>query len=102
MKAANCIVKVVPSLPIAVCQKSAEDLNEWMVSQGHAIAYRRYSSDYVQAEAAAKAAKRNIWAGLFTSPAMWRRGEHTMDMGFAAPGGPDTVRSLPLPSGAER
>ncbi|WP_245930600.1 thermonuclease family protein [Methylobacterium radiodurans] len=32
---------------VAVCQKGAEDSNAGMVSQAHAIAYRRYSTDYV-------------------------------------------------------
>ena len=74
---------------VAVCSKGTEDLNAWMVAQGHAIAYRRYSTDYVEAEDQAKAAKRGIWAGSFTTPAEWRKGERAMRMGFAAPGGPD-------------
>lgn len=74
---------------VAVCRKGPEDLNGWMVTQGHAVAYRRYSSDYVQAETTAKATKRGIWAGSFTTPADWRKGERAMGMGFAAPGGPD-------------
>ncbi|MFK5599925.1 thermonuclease family protein [Methylobacterium sp. HMF5984] len=81
---------------VAVCRKGAEDLNAWMVAQGHAIAYRRYSTDYVEAEATAKAVKRGIWAGSFTTPSEWRRGERGMSMGFAAPGGPDGP--IPAPS----
>ena len=34
---------------------------------------REYSSDYVAAEDAAKAAKRGIWAGAFDVPADWRK-----------------------------
>ncbi len=34
---------------------------------------REYSSDYVAAEDAAKAAKRGIWAGDFDVPADWRK-----------------------------
>ena len=39
---------------IAVCSQSGEDLNAWMVSQGQAVAYRRYSRDYVPMEDAAR------------------------------------------------
>ncbi|MCJ2034588.1 thermonuclease family protein [Methylobacterium sp. J-068] len=74
---------------VAVCRKGTEDLNGWMVGQGHAIAYRRYSEDYVMAEDQAKTAKRGIWAGAFTAPGEWRKGERAMRMGFAALGGPD-------------
>ncbi|MCJ2135607.1 thermonuclease family protein [Methylobacterium sp. J-026] len=60
---------------VAVCRKGGEDLNAWMVREGHAIAYRRYSSDYVLLETEARAAKRGIWAGAFDEPAEWRRGK---------------------------
>jgi len=39
-----------------------------MVATGYAVAYRRYSSDYVSAEETAKARKRGIWAGTFELP----------------------------------
>ena len=58
---------------VAVCRKGREDLNAWMVRQGHAVAYRRYAEDYVAAEGEAKAAKRGIWAGTFQEPQDWRR-----------------------------
>lgn len=80
-----------------MCRKGREDLNAWMVAQGLAIAYRRYSTDYVPAEDQAKAAKRGIWAGAFTTPSDWRRGERARGMGFAAPGGPDGP--IPAPVG---
>ncbi|MCJ2039230.1 thermonuclease family protein [Methylobacterium sp. J-059] len=58
---------------VAICRKGPEDLNAWMVAQGHAVAFRRYSSDYAGQEAQARAAKRGIWAGTFEDPAGWRR-----------------------------
>ncbi|WP_292511224.1 thermonuclease family protein [Methylobacterium sp.] len=58
---------------VAVCRKGSEDLNAWMVSQGHAVAFRRYAEDYVAQEAEAKAAKRGIWASTFQEPSAWRR-----------------------------
>ncbi len=62
---------------VSVCRKGHEDLNAWMVRQGHAIAYRRYSTDYVAAEVEAKSAKRGIWAGTFQEPQDWRRDQRT-------------------------
>lgn len=62
---------------VAVCRKGDEDLNAWMVAQGHAIAYRRYATDYVAAETAAKAAKRGIWAGTFQEPGDYRKAKRS-------------------------
>ncbi|MGU3339028.1 thermonuclease family protein [Methylobacterium mesophilicum] len=58
---------------VAVCRKGGEDLNAWMVAQGHALAFRRYSADYLGQEAEARTRKRGIWAGTFEDPADWRR-----------------------------
>lgn len=58
---------------VAVCFKGAEDLNRWMVEQGWAVAYRRYSVDYVAAEHAARAARRGVWASSFEMPWDWRK-----------------------------
>ena len=52
-----------------------EDINAWVVSQGLALAYRRYSLDYVDGEADAQAAQRGIWTGGFVKPWKWRRGK---------------------------
>lgn len=58
---------------VAVCFKGAEDLNRWMVDQGWAVAYRRYSMDYADAEADARAARRGLWSGRFEMPWDWRK-----------------------------
>ena len=58
-----------------MCRVGALDLNEWMVSNGWAIAYVRYSSDYVVAHRSARAASIGIWQGEFVEPSSWRRGE---------------------------
>ena len=55
-------------------------MGEWMVQQGLALAYRRYSLDYVDEEADAQAARRGIWAGEFVKPWEWRR-EKRLDTG---------------------
>lgn len=58
---------------LAVCFKGAEDINHWMVSQGWAVAYRRYSLAYADAESEAREKQRGIWAGSFEMPWDWRR-----------------------------
>ena len=49
------------------------DIGEWMISNGWALAYRRYSKDYVDEETVAKAGRRGLWAGEFIEPWEWRR-----------------------------
>ena len=60
---------------VAVCYQGNLDLNAWLVRQGWAMAYRRYSRDYVSHEQAAESAERGIWQGEFIAPWDWRRGE---------------------------
>lgn len=58
---------------LAVCYLGSEDLNGWLVSEGWAIAYTRYSLTYVPQETMARLAGRGIWAGNFEMPEDWRR-----------------------------
>lgn len=58
---------------VASCAIGREDLEGWMVTNGWAVAYRHYSSDYVGHENAARAAKAGIWASEFQMPWDWRR-----------------------------
>jgi len=44
------------------------EVNKGMVLSGHAVAFRRYSTDYVWAEDAARNAKRGLWSGTFVMP----------------------------------
>ena len=57
---------------VAVCRSSGEDLNAWLVSEGLAVAYRKYSLDYVGLEDKARAARRGLWAGSFQMPSEYR------------------------------
>lgn len=59
---------------IAVCYLDGLDLNGWLVHQGHALAYRRFSKRYVAAEDEARKARRGIWQGQFINPWQWRQG----------------------------
>ena len=58
---------------VSVCRAGAINLNAWMVGQGWAIAYRRFSMDYVQDEDEARGARRGLWRGEFVMPWDWRR-----------------------------
>lgn len=60
---------------VAVCRAGSDNLNAWMVREGWAVAYRRYSRDYVRQEGEAQQAQRGIWSGLFVVPSDWRRGK---------------------------
>jgi endonuclease YncB( thermonuclease family) len=62
---------------VAVCRSGAADLAAEMARSGFAVAYRRYSNDYVDEENEARAAKRGIWAGEFAVPEDYRRDERT-------------------------
>ncbi len=58
---------------VAVCRVAGEDLGAWLVGNGLALAYRRFSTNYVQHEAEARSARRGMWAGEFMKPWRWRR-----------------------------
>lgn len=58
---------------VAICFKDEKDINLWMVANGWALAYRRYSQDYVAAEEAARTARLGIWSGTFETPEQWRK-----------------------------
>jgi endonuclease YncB( thermonuclease family) len=60
---------------VAVCRSGAADLGAEMARAGLAVAYRRYSNDYVDEENQARTARRGIWAGEFTSPEDYRHAE---------------------------
>jgi endonuclease YncB( thermonuclease family) len=58
---------------IAVCYNDTVDLNAELVRQGWALAYRRYSKEYVSAEKEAQDNKHGMWVGEFDPPWKWRR-----------------------------
>ena len=60
---------------LAVCYVGKTDLNAKMVGNGWALAYRKYSRDYVDAEASAKKDRVGLWRGQFVTPWEWRRGK---------------------------
>ncbi len=56
------------------CTVGTLDVNRAMVAGGHAVAFRRYSTDYVSAEEIAKANRRGLWEGTFEMPLEYRHG----------------------------
>ena len=55
-----------------VGKDSEFNLNLLMVSSGQAVAYTRYSNDYIEAQNKAKEAGIGIWQGKFVLPERWR------------------------------
>lgn len=59
---------------VALCRLAdGRDLGELLVSEGFAVAYRRYSLDYADEEESAHAARRGLWAYEFEMPWDWRK-----------------------------
>ena len=58
---------------IATCFKGQTNLNQWMVRNGYAIAYRRYNKKYIPDEDFAKENKLGLWKGKFMDPEKWRK-----------------------------
>ena len=72
---------------VAVVLLGDENINGWMVQQGHAWAYRQYLSDpsYCAWEGTARAARRGVWglpAASQRAPWEWRRFQRGDGQGF--------------------
>ena len=58
---------------IGECYKEKTNLNSWLVSNGYAVAFRKYSKKYVSEEILAKQEKKGIWQGKFEMPWDYRK-----------------------------
>ena len=58
---------------LGICYLENLDLNKWMVKNGDALAYKKYSRKYELQEQYAKENKIGIWQGTFLKPEEWRR-----------------------------
>jgi endonuclease YncB( thermonuclease family) len=58
---------------IAVCFAGETNLNSALVRNGWAVAYRRYSAEFVPDEEQARRERKGMWAGRFNSPEDWRQ-----------------------------
>jgi endonuclease YncB( thermonuclease family) len=58
---------------VARCTVSGRDVSAQMVQAGAAMAYARYSKDYIGLERTAKAQAFGIWSGMVTVPGTYRQ-----------------------------
>ena len=58
---------------VAICFKKRRDINSWLVRNGLAVAYIKYSKKYIINENDAKKEKKGLWAGNFEMPWEWRK-----------------------------
>ena len=58
---------------VAICFVNEININQWMVKNGWAIAYRYYSEDYVLEEKYANDKKLGIWKSEFIEPYAYRK-----------------------------
>ncbi len=58
---------------LAKCFKGKTNINRWMVRRGYAVAYKKYSKQYILDENLAKEEKLGLWEGSFLSPEKWRK-----------------------------
>jgi len=82
---------------VARCQVDGEDIQQWMVKNGWALSYTRFSHDYDADEKAAREAKAGMWQGAFIAPWDWRiRNKKTAILGAAKP--PESAHAILLAS----
>ena len=58
---------------LGVCFKGKNNINSWLVKNGHALAFRKYSKKYLNEEFYAKNNKIGLWQGTFEMPWEWRK-----------------------------
>lgn len=58
---------------LSACYRGGENLNAWLVQEGLALAYVRYSNRYKAPEDKARIERQGIWNGTFIAPWDWRR-----------------------------
>ena len=76
---------------LGACLLGRQDVNAWMVRQGYAWAFVKYSTSYVREEAQARAEHVGIWQGEATPPwdyreQRWARAEPQAPQGCAIKG----------------
>ena len=58
---------------LATCYKNKLNINSWLVRNGYALAYIKYSKKYILQEKEAKRDQLGIWQGTFENPWDWRK-----------------------------
>jgi endonuclease YncB( thermonuclease family) len=87
---------------LADCEVSGKDVNGWMVEQGWAMSFVRYSHRYDAQERGAREKQRGVWAGAFIAPWDWRaRSVQTVILGaYSVPIGSQKTLLTPASSQA--
>jgi len=57
---------------VARCKVDGEDIQKWIVRNGWALSYVRFSHEYDSDESAARETKAGMWQGAFIAPWDWR------------------------------
>jgi endonuclease YncB( thermonuclease family) len=85
---------------VAKCEVGGEDIQKWLVANGWALSYVRFSHDYDADEKAARDAKAGLWEGAFIAPWDWRvRNKKTAILGSIKPPENATATLLASASG---
>ena len=58
---------------LGICYKNKSDINKWMVANGLALSYVKYSKKYLINENFAKKNNKGLWIGKFDKPWEWRK-----------------------------
>lgn len=58
---------------IAECYKDKLNINAWMVQNGYAVAYTKYTKKFLTQQNIAKKNKLGLWSGTFEMPWDWRK-----------------------------
>jgi endonuclease YncB( thermonuclease family) len=70
---------------LGTCKVGGEDVSRWLVRNGWALAFRKYSTAYVADEDYAREQKHGLWSGAFIAPWEWRhRSSATVVLGVVA------------------
>ena len=71
----NCSISGVDKYKryLGTCFKKKTNLNKWMVRNGYAVAYKRYSEKYIIDEKYAREKRLGLWSGIFIRPEKWRK-----------------------------
>ena len=74
-KEVRCVVSDIDRYKryVAKCYVNNLNINQYMVRQGWAIAYRHYSTLFIEDEVMAKKNKLGIWQGVFIEPYLFRK-----------------------------
>lgn len=82
---------------VSRCEVDGEDIQQWLVKNGWALSFVRYSHAYDDDEKIAREGKVGMWAGAFIAPWDWRvRNKQTPILGAVKP--PDTANAILLAS----